>query len=119
MKILSYILAFIVLYLSVKPTLDVLTNHTVSSDSCCSVSKCDPLASLNDVDTSDSKDHHEQEEHRLCNPFLTCCAYLMSEVVTSTIPDPTIVLADKPLFFYKPKTFANITLEFWQPPQRS
>jgi hypothetical protein len=111
MKLISYILSFTVIYLSVKPALDATPFLSTGMESCCSVSKCDPFA-------ESAGDHHdEQEDNSICNPFEACGSCLLTLVKAPFEATAQLVISTETFFNYQSIVSSQFTADFWQPPQ--
>ncbi|MDE0537046.1 hypothetical protein, partial [Tenacibaculum sp. L6] len=81
MKILTYILAFTVIFLSVKPAIDAIPFSSETQQTCCSSSKCNPIS-----DNHNSENQNEQKDSGMCNPFQICGSCLLICVSTPFFP---------------------------------
>lgn len=111
MKLLTYILAFTVIVLSVKPGFDAI-QLSEDQTSCCSSTKCTPIA-----DNQDSDDEENQEENSMCNPFQACgsCSLLCSVFPLPSLS--TLEIASEHFFGYQTSISSLIISDFWQPPK--
>ena len=66
MKVLTYILTFTVVFLSVKPAIDTFPLSSESQQTCCSSSTCIPIS-----DNDNSRDQNNDRDGKSCNPFQT------------------------------------------------
>lgn len=113
MKLLSYILAFTVLFLSAKPAIDMIQFSTENQEvACCSSNKCSPIS-----DNQNSEDGNNDEDSGICNPFQACGSCLLLCIST---PFYTTLQADIPseqFFDYQSFTASKFISDFWQPPK--
>jgi hypothetical protein len=100
MKMFAFVMAIMVLVLSVTPCADA-------------------KAFAKDVKTEIKQDHPEGQNHNdACSPFCqcACCAGFS---INHKIPGFTSITAfiSKPISHYLPSTIFEIALPIWQPPQ--
>lgn len=111
MKIVAYILALTVVFLSVKPGMDVLVSSPGIS-SCYSNTACHITADGSDTDLPT-----DSQEPEICNPFQSCCPCLL-EVADLSVPEnERSEISTKDLFFYESFIASQFIADFWQPPQ--
>lgn len=113
MKIITYILAFTVLFLSIKPAIDAIPFSSENQKTCCSSSKCNPIA-----ENQNSENHKDNQDKGMCNPFQACGSCLIICIITPFYP---ILQTDIPtvqfLGYQQPFITSQFISDFWQPPQ--
>lgn len=112
MKGVTYILALTVIILSLKPGIDALPILSINQLTCCSSSKCGPIA-----DEQHSDHDSEQEKNGMCNPFQACgsCLLLCVVVPLRFLSNPDI--STEEYFEYLSFTPSQFIADFWQPPK--
>jgi hypothetical protein len=115
MRFLTLILTTTILFLAVKPGIDLISVNNVSEVMCCEGS----CSSNTESDkSSDTKKENNDCSGKLCNPFQTCgCCLLFlnaQEIQEINIQDPNF----KKQFFSHYSGFnSQFTPDFWQPPK--
>lgn len=112
MKILTYILAFTVIFLSVKPAIDAIPFSSETQQTCCSSSKCNPIS-----DNHNSENQNEQKDNGMCNPFQICGSCLLICVSTPFFPALQTDFSTGEFFGYQSFIASQFISDFWQPPQ--
>tara|TARA_A100000171_G_scaffold20501_1_gene18895 strand:- start:9862 stop:10206 length:345 start_codon:yes stop_codon:yes gene_type:complete len=112
MKLLNYILAFTVLFLSAKPTIDILPFSTENQQTCCSSSKCSPIS-----DNQNSEDGNNDEESGICNPFQACGSCLLLCINAPFYETLQVDIPTEQYFYYQSFIASKFISDFWQPPQ--
>jgi hypothetical protein len=112
MKLLTYILTLIVIFLSVKPAIDAIPSSSEASQTCCSNSKCSPIS-----ENQNSNNQNEQEDNRMCNPFQACGCCLLLCVSTPFFPTLQGNFSMKESFGYQSFIPSQFISDFWQPPK--
>lgn len=107
----AYILAFMVILLSVKPGIDAIQFSFESMESCCSISSSDLTA--NDV----GEKENNQEDYGTCNPFQACGSCLLVQLNPPFISLVPVVISTRTFFGYQPSKTSPFISDFWQPPQ--
>ncbi|MFT2008686.1 DUF6660 family protein [Pontibacter sp. 13R65] len=98
MKVIPIILALLVTVLSVMP--------------CCISENCE----IDSIKTEHTDDHSPKAE--LCSPFYSCSACIGFTLLNCFLDPANFQLNLKPQFAeYKPNSFPQIYLSFWQPPK--
>lgn len=112
MKILTYILAFTVLFLSVKPGIDSISFSSDTQHSCCSNDKCSPIA-----EKKNSDNQNNDKESNSCNPFQMCsnCVLVCIEIPFQYFKK--IETPSKHIFEYHSDMTSQFIGDFWQPPK--
>ena len=114
MKFLTLILATTILFLAVKPGIDLISLQTDTEQGCCG-EQCKPIA-----DTEKSSDQQKQKDDcngNSCNPFQVC-----SSCVLLCSPNPFVDLSKpefstKQNFTYQSAFTSQYAPDFWQPPK--
>jgi hypothetical protein len=101
MKILTFILATFILFLAVKPGIDLLSLQTDTEQTCCG-GQCSPTS-----DNGTSQDKNFQ----VCSS----CVLVCFNIPLISIPRPT-VFSDKG-FTYQSTFTSQFAPDFWQPPK--
>jgi len=112
MNIVTYILAILVTFLSVKPGIDAFSLSGEIHQLCCSSSKCSPI-----TEDEDSTHQHPTENNGMCNPFQICCASLLVGVRTLFPPTVQPDISTKQIFGYQSPKASQLIFDFWQPPR--
>lgn len=112
MKIITYILAFTVMFLSVKPTIDAIPFSSENEQTCCSSSKCNPVS-----DNENSENQNEQEDNGMCNPFQACGSCLLLCVTAPFYQILQTNISTEEFFGYQSFIASQFISDFWQPPQ--
>ena len=112
MKLLTYILTFTVIFLSVKPAIDAMLISTETQRTCCSNSKCNPVS-----DNQNSDNESEQEENGMCNPFQACGSCLLLFVSTPFFLTIQSNFAIQEFLGYQSFIPSQFISDFWQPPK--
>jgi hypothetical protein len=111
MKIVAYILALTVVFLSVKPGIDTLVS-TSGTSSCYSNTSCHIS-----VEKSDTEFPNDSQDNEICNPFQSCCPCLL-EIANLHVPEnERSEISTEDLFFYESFLASQFIADFWQPPQ--
>ncbi|MDW5288256.1 hypothetical protein [Formosa sp. PL04] len=111
MKLLTYILAFMVISLSVKTgNADVLLT-VETQKSCCS------LKSVAPSNNKDSEHKNENQSNNTCNPFQACCSCLLICFNFPFSPVEHIDISTEQFFGYQSFLASQFISDFWQPPQ--
>lgn len=113
MKLLTFILATFILFLAVKPGIDLLSLHADNEQTCCG-GQC-TQTSNNDNSQDQNKDN--DCDGKSCNPFQVCssCVLVCFNIPLISIPKPT-VFSDKG-FIYQSTFTSQFAPDFWQPPK--
>ena len=115
MKFLTLILATIILLLTVKPAMDILSLKSSINNNCC----IDNCSSLNIIKKSHDKQKRSKEQKgKSCNPFQNC-----NTCVICILPGLIIIRATKNKiltlqnFNYQSAFNFQFKPDFWQPPK--
>lgn len=113
MKILTFILATFILFLAVKPEIDLLSLQADTEQTCCG-GQCSPT---NDNDTSQDQNQDNDCDGKACNPFQVCgfCVLVCLNLPFDYIPKPTVISEEK--FTYQSTFTSQFAPNFWQPPK--
>jgi hypothetical protein len=114
MKFLTLILTTIILFLAVKPGIDLIALQSGTEQSCCA-GNCEPT-----VDNKKSSDQEHPENDcsgKSCNPFQSCCMSVLYCLTKTTIElsKPEIVVIQN--FSYQSGFTSQFASNFWQPPE--
>lgn len=114
MKIFGIIFAFYILFLSVQPGLNDITNLTSTKTETCCGGSCEPIEKEQPAKQSEKKDGNDKSA---CNPFQICkaCIAFTADFVLLNFT-PTITFS-KHQADNKEKVPPQITIDFWQPPK--
>lgn len=115
MKCSVLILTTLILFLAVKPGIDLMPVNVANESSCCGIN-C--TANTETKKTSDTKNEESDCSGKLCNPFQACgcCILIMNiqEIFEVNAQEPNF----KKYFFSHYSGFnSQFTPEFWQPPK--
>lgn len=113
MNRLTYILAFFILFLAMKPGMDALCVQENSERFSCSK----PCKALSDKDKTDDQNQDNSCDGKACNPFQVCgsCVLICLQISAVCITEPT-AYHDKG-FTYRNVFTPQFTPDFWQPPK--
>lgn len=113
MKFLTFILATFILFLAVKPGMDLLSLQADTEQTCCG-GQCSPTA---DNDNSQDQNKDNDCDGKSCNPFQVCssCVLVCLNIPFDCIPKPT-AFSDKG-FTYLSAFTSQFAPDFWQPPK--
>ncbi len=114
MKIFGFIFASYLLFLSVQPGLNDITNLTGTKTETCCGGSCEPIEEKQSDKQSDKKDGNDNSA---CNPFQICksCIAFTGDFAVQNFN--AIILFAKQQADNKEKIPPQITLDFWQPPK--
>lgn len=114
MRQLTSILAFLVLYLAIKPGADRLTMNEAAEKSCCSHA-CIEMQSQN---TEEEPSSDNDCAGKICNPFEVCglcildCLHFNNRFI---LVDPTLI--QEMHFAFQCSLIPQFAPDFWQPPK--
>ena len=113
MKLLTLILASTILFLVVKPGIDMLSLQTDTEQGCCS-GQCKPIA-----DYENSPDQQKQKDDcsgKSCNPFQVCsmCVLHFQTVSSLSLSPPELSALH---YSYRSAFTSQFASDFWQPPK--
>jgi len=113
MKFLTFILATFILFLAVKPGIDLLSLQTDTEQTCCG-GQCTPTS---DSDNSQDQNQDNDCDGKSCNPFQVCssCVLVCMNLPFDYIPKPT-VFSNKG-FTYQSAFISQFASDFWRPPK--
>jgi hypothetical protein len=112
MKVFAFILAILVLFLSVKPAASALHSEEATEQTCCE-DECG--AGENEQEPVEEGDDCCGD---LCNPFQACCAQLVYSATGSVSIAPVIALPGKMEFALQDfRLLPQYSADFWQPPR--
>jgi len=113
MKILTFILATFILFLAVKPGIDLLSLQAGTEQTCCG-GQCSPIS---DNDNSQDQNKDNDCDGKSCNPFQVCssCVLVCFNLPLISIPKPTVFSDEK--FTYQSTFTSQFDPDFWQPPK--
>jgi len=113
MKFLTFILATFILFLAVKPGMDLLSLQADTAQTCCS-GQCTPNS-----DNDNSQDQNQDNDcgGNVCNPFQVCssCVLVCLNIPFDYIPKPTTFSYKG--FSYQSVFTSQFAPDFWQPPK--
>lgn len=114
MKFLILILATTILFLTVKPGIDLISLQSNAEKNCCG-GECKPI-----TDTEKSAGQQKQKDNgsdKPCNPFQTCSSMCLLCLTNSfpNISKPEI--STKQNFTYQSAFISQFAPDFWQPPK--
>lgn len=112
MRVFAFILAILVLFLSVKPAASAKHSEEAIEQAC-----CEEECGVNE----DKQEPVEEEDDccgDFCNPFQACCAQLVYSATNSVSIAPVIALSDKKEFALQDfRLLPQYSADFWQPPR--
>lgn len=112
MKLLTYILPFVIVFLSIKPVVDTFSFSLENHQVCCS-SDCSLFSKK-----QDSNPKSNPKEKSTCNPFQVCdsCTFIsLSKPFQITTLHTKIYTVQ--FFSYQSIVTSQYTSDFWQPPK--
>ncbi len=111
MKLITHILIFTIIFLSVKPGIDVLSFSSNTEQVCCN-SSCSPI-----FNKKKSNKSNKNKENNSCNPFQICsnCLYVCAQVPFEYLKKTEIF--SKLIFDYNSDMTSKYIGNFWQPPR--
>lgn len=113
MKHLTSILATFIMFLAVKPGVDLFLSQANTEQTCCG-GQCS-LTSEND--NSQDQNQNNSCDRKVCNPFQVCssCVLICLNIPVISLTKP-IVRSEK-RFTYQSTFTSQFTPDFWQPPK--
>jgi hypothetical protein len=113
MKILIFILTTFILFLAVKPGIDLLSLQADTEQTCCS-GLCSPTS---ENDTSEDQNQNNDCDGKACNPFQVCgsCVLVCLSLPLYYIPKSRV--NSEVNFLYQSTFTSQFTPDFWQPPK--
>lgn len=115
MRLITIILAIIVGFCAIKPGIEVLSLTQGEPVSCCS-GQCTPILD-SDGDDTDNTTSPQQEEHQVCNPFLACCACVVTCETPILLAFKNITFSINEVFSYTSPFSSLLIFDCWKPPQ--
>lgn len=114
MKALSYILAFTIILLSVKPGVITISLSSSPQQSCCSSisSRCSIVAN-----TQEGENHNDHQEIAICNPFQNCGSCLLICENILFYPTLTAMTPVEQNFGYHLSVITSFLSDLWKPPR--
>lgn len=115
MKFLVTILASFILFLSMKPGLEVAFLNQPISDAACCKGEC-----TNDVakNESDSEEDKTKSTEKSCNPFQHCCnGKIICQVKYQTVAGISEICIENNFPLRNFSFLSNYNAECWHPPQ--
>jgi len=113
MKYFTIILTVSVLFLALKPGMDLILLHIEFEKTCCS-SQCTQIADFDNF--QDQKPEGECDGNG-CNPFQVCCSSVMFLIASPFVFSNNSKITTKRIFTYHSTYTLLIASDFWQPPQ--
>lgn len=113
MKYFTIILATSVLFLALKPGMELISLQIDFDQSCCS-SQCTPLA---DYDSFEDQIPEDGCDGNGCNPFQVCCSSVLFFPANPFDFTTKSQVITKRNFTYHSAYTLLIASDFWQPPQ--
>lgn len=114
MKFLTLILASTILFLAVKPGIDLFSLQTDTEQGCCG-GHCKPVA-----DNEKSSDQQKQKNDcngKSCNPFQSCSMCVLHCLTKPSIELSKPEISTKQNFTYQSAFTSQFAPDFWQPPK--
>lgn len=113
MKLFTFILATFILFLAVKPGIDLLLLQTDIEHTCCG-GQC---TSISDNDNTQDQNGDNDSDGKTCNPFHVCsyCVLICFNIPLISIFKPTTI-SDKGYTYHFVFT-TQFAPDFWQPPK--
>lgn len=113
MKVLTFILATIILFLVIKPGIDLLSLQADTEQTCCG-RQCPPTS---DNDKSKNQEKDNDCDGKTCNPFQVCSSCVL--VCLNMLFDYILIstaFSDKG-FTHQSIFTSQCASDFWQPPK--
>ncbi len=114
MKFLTIVLAALILFLTVKPGIDLISLRSDADQGCCS-GQCKPLAD-NEI-PGDKQSQKDDCNGNSCNPFQSCGKCVLSSQVTTFFVFSTPEISTNRNFNYSAAYTSQCSFDFWQPPR--
>jgi len=114
MKFLTLILATTILFLAVKPGIDLISFQADTEQGCCG-GQCKPVA-----DNEKSPDQQKQKDDcngNSCNPFQSCSMHVLHCLAKHSIELSKPDISIKQNFTYQSAFTSQFASDFWQPPK--
>lgn len=113
MKLLIFRIATFILFLAVKPGINLLSLRAYTEQTCCG--RQYTQASGNDKSQEQNQDNNS--EGKSCNPFQLCssCILVCLNIPFISIPKPTVFSDEK--FTYQSTVTSHFTPGIWQTPK--
>ncbi len=114
MKLSALILVITILFLAIKPGINVISLQNNPEQTCCE-GQCSSL-----VSPEKSSEQEEQEdgcEGKSCNPFQVCCSHVLQCIAN---PNNEVLKPEtftKQFFSYKSTFYYQFAPDFWHPPK--
>ena len=112
MKLLAYILIFLVAGLTAQPILSSMYLH--SSNNCCENS-CEKEFNTKEKNTPTEKNCKNQN----CNPFQSCCCSIGFTVKTFFYKIDSLIVKDSKIVLFAENSVSQYSSNVWQPPKVS
>lgn len=113
MKLLTFILATFIMFLAVKPGIDMLSLQTYTEQSCCG-GQCTPFS---DNDNSQKQNKDNDCNGKSCNPFQVCSSCVLVCINIPLISIPKSAFFSDKGFTYQSTFKSQFAPDFWQPPK--
>lgn len=114
MKFLTLILATTILFLAVKPGIDLISLQSNTEQTCCG-GQCKPIA-----DNEKSPDQQKQKDdcsEKSCNPFQGCIYCVLHFLTNPFLDLSKPEISTKQNFAYQSAFTSQFAADFWQPPE--
>ena len=114
MKFLSLLLATTILFLAVKPGIDLISLQSNTEKTCCG-DQCKPIA-----DSEKSSNQQKQKDDcsgKSCNPFQVCGSCVLHFLTNPFHDLSKPEISTKQNFTYQSAFTSQFAPDFWQPPK--
>ena len=113
MKLLTLILASTILFLAVKPGIDLLSLQIDTEQSCCG-GQYKPIA--DNEKSSNQQKQKDDSSRKSCNPFQVCSMFVLHFQTVSSLSLSASEFSDLHYSFQSAFT-SQFASDFWQPPK--
>lgn len=113
MKFFTLILTTVILFLAIKPGVDLISFESKTESSCCAGS-CESKSEPQEKNKKQDGDC----SGKACNPFQSCgTCFIYCHVSNVLIPEMNLVPQSKVNYWFVPLRIKNHASDFWQPPK--
>ncbi len=114
MKFLILILASTILFLAVKPGIDLTSLQTDTEQTCCS-GECKPITDNEKL--PDQQNKKDDCSGKSCNPFQVCSSCVLHFLTNPFLDFSKPEISTKQSFTYQSVFTSQFAPDFWQPPK--
>jgi len=114
MKFFTLALATLILFLTAKPGIDLISWQTDTEQGCCG-GQC--KISAEDEKSSEQQNKKDDCSGNTCNPFLSCGKCVLQNQTLPALELSKPEISTKQNFNYLPAFTSQFAFDFWQPPK--